>query len=464
MEQQIMELIRKERLILPGQRILVALSGGPDSVCLFHLLAEWQEALGISLGAVHVNHGLRGMESDGEEAFVRNLAKARRIPCFIHTEDVPARARRLGQSFELAAREVRYEFFEEIMRLESYDKTALAHHRNDQAETILHRLIRGSGLNGLAGMRLERDGKYIRPLLMTSRADLEAWLKGRGLEYRLDSSNDNREYTRNRIRLELIPQLESYNPDIVSTLGQMSRSLDWDRDYLEQAAATLARKQIRQEGDKVILAGEAFGEHRAMTSRLVFAALAQLKGSRLDLSASQVEDILALAAGQTGRRLDLPGGVTVYNHYGQLEWSLKRDAAGIEPRDEVRVDLSFLPETVEFPPYRIRLDFEPPQGTATRLDVTGLQELIIRRRREGDRILLPGMSEPKKVRRIFIDRKVHREDRDRVPVFTDEAGRILYIHPGICGEAFRITQNTDKILYITVMENTNHDENGSQHV
>lgn len=449
------EAVTQYEMIRPGERVLVALSGGPDSVCLFHLLVALRDSLDLELGVAHVNHGLRGMESDDEERFVRELAASWGIPCFVHTEDVAQTARRRGVSFEQAARQVRYGFFEELMRLESYDKTALAHHMNDQVETILHRLVRGAGLNGLAGMRPVRDGRWIRPLLAVSRSRILAWLESNHLPYRLDSSNDSREYTRNRIRLDLIPQLETFNPDLISTIGAMSRSLQWDRDHLEAAAGRLAAEHIHRLDDKVVIRAEGFRHDRAMTSRLVFLALEQLQGHRLDLTARQVEDILALQAGATGRSLDLPGRITVYNHYGQLEWSFKEDRPG-EPEEptELRVDLEGLPLTLEFPPYTIALSHDAPDGSAGRVDAAALtRTIIIRRRREQDRMRTLGMGGHKKVRQIFMDRRIHRGIRDRLPVFTDENGEIFYIYPGICGEAYRITQNTDKILYITVTEN-----------
>lgn len=459
MEREIAELIRKEQLIEPGERILVAVSGGPDSVCLLHLLHRLSTALDIQLGIAHINHGLRGMASDEEETFVRTLGQTLALPVFIHTEDVAATGRRLGMGFEAAARQVRYDFFEKTMKLEGYGKTALAHHMNDQVETILHRFIRGAGLNGLAGMRIRRDGRYIRPLLQTKRAAILQWLKDQGLDYRTDSSNESLAYTRNRIRLRLIPELETFNPEIIGTIAAMSRSLEWDRTYLETAAADAARDLIRREGDKVVIIKEAFRQSPAITSRLVFLAMEELKGSRLDLTAGQIADLLDLAAGQTGRRLDLRD-VTAASHYGQLEFSLKQIPEPAEQYPAQRtVDITHLPVTVDFAPYRITFSRDLPAGPADAIDAGHLGErIILRRRRPHDRIRIPGMQGHKKVRRLFIDCKIHRELRDVLPLITDESGEILYIYPGICSESFSITPNTDKILYITVMENNNNDK------
>lgn len=459
LETEIRDLILKEQLIVPGDRILVAVSGGPDSICLLHLLYGLRKVLDFEIGIAHINHGLRGEESDGEEQFVKDLAKQLELPMFVHSEDVMATSQRLGLSFELTARKVRFDYFEKIMKQEKYNKTALGHHRNDQVETIIHRLMRGAGLNGLAGMRLIRDHKYIRPLLHTPRSSIINWLKEEKISYQLDSSNESPSYTRNSIRLHLIPQLERYNPDLIKTIGTMSQSLDWDRSYLEELATEIAKKEMQKEGDKVILSEAAFKQPRAISSRLIFIALEKLKGSRSDLTMGQVLDVLDLAEGQTGRRIDLKK-VVAANHYGRVELSLKKNEGLIkEELTERTIDIAKLPLSVDFGRYQITFSNEPQESLGNRIDASRLgNKLILRRRRPQDRIQMIGMNGHKKVQRIFIDRKIHRELRDQLPIITDEKGDILYIHPGICAESFRITPKTDKILYITVMETDNYDK------
>ena len=459
LESEIRHLIHKEQLIVPGDRILVAVSGGPDSICLLHLLYGLRKALNFEIGIVHINHGLRGEESDGEEEFVKDLAKRLELPVFVHSEDVLATAQRLGLSFELAARKVRFEYFETVMKRENYNKTALGHHRNDQVETIIHRLMRGAGLNGLAGMRLVRDHKYIRPLLHIPRSSIINWLEEEKISYQLDSSNESPSYTRNSIRLQLIPQLERYNPDLINTIGTMSQSLDWDRSYLEEVATEIAKKEVQRKEGKVILSEAAFKQPRAISSRLIFMALEKLKGSRSDLTMGQVLDVLDLAKGQTGRRIDLKE-VVAANHYGQVELSLKKtEELAKEGPTERTVDITNLPLTVDFGRYQITFSSESQESHGSRIDASKLgSKLILRTRHPHDRIQMIGMNGHKKVQRIFIDRKIHRDLRDQLPIITDEKGDILYIHPGICAESFRITPKTDKILYITVMETDNYDE------
>lgn len=457
MEEKVLEYIRRDGLIAPGERILLAVSGGPDSICLFHLLLRLCPELDCSLGVAHINHGLRGAESDDEERFVKDLAKQFELPFYGTYAAIPELSRQRGTGTEATARQVRYEFFEKIMKQEGYAKTALAHNLNDQAETILHRLIRGTGLNGLAGMRSIRDEVYIRPLLSIRRSAIEAWLTERGLEARIDSSNLTSEYTRNRIRLELMPKLEDFNPDILGALSNLSETLAMDRDYLEARATALMADHLTVRGTHVIIDKAAFTEPGALTSRFIFEAIRRLTGSRADITSGHIRDILKLQAGETGHQLDLPDRLVVYNHYGDLEFSRPQTATLLtEPVSEAEtllVDLSALPFATDFGPYRIKFSWEAGAEASGRLDAGRFAgKLILRRRREQDRMKMLGMTGYKKVKNIFIDKKIHRGARDKLPVITDQTGEIAFIYPGICGEAFRITENTDKIIYITVTE------------
>lgn len=466
MEIKIARYIEQHKLILPGERILLALSGGPDSVCLFQLLLDLREKLDFSLGVAHVNHGLRGRDSEADETFVRELANSHNVGIHVTAVNVPELIKCQGTGTEETARRVRYEFFRRTMAEEGYAKTALAHNLNDQAETILHRLLRGAGLNGLAGMRPIRDGLYIRPLLETRRRDIEAWLREQGMSYRTDTSNFSLDYTRNRIRRELVPAMQEYNPDLLGSLNAMARSLSWDRSYLEEEAARLAPRFITEEEDALILGKEAFELPEAMTSRFVIEAVTRLKGARTDIHSGHILDTLTLQRGETGKSLDLGGGVMVYNHYGQLEFSLGRRSQLTLPSDsareeapsgeaEIPVNLGSLPRTVELPPYRISFDLKRPGGhwTGGTLDAAKISgDLKVRRRRAGDTMQPLGMTGHRKVKSIFIDGKVHRGIRNLVPLVTDGTGEIAYIHPGITGESFRIDEKTDRIIYITVTE------------
>ena len=457
MEAKVLEYIRRNQLILPGDRILVAVSGGPDSVCLLHLLVALRSELQCSLGIIHINHGLRGEESDREERFVEALAHKLGLPFYSKLVSISQLSQQRGIGTEETARHVRYEYFDEIMSRESYDKTALAHNLNDQAETILHRLIRGTGLNGLAGMRSIRDGRFIRPLLEIRRSEIEDWLGKKYFDFKIDSSNLVADFTRNRIRLELLPELEQFNPDILGSLSNMSEALAQDRAYLEAETQKKCAKFLIGQGTKITLERAAFHYPSALTSRLIFEAIRRSTGSAADIRATHIQAILQLQAGETGHSLNLPDQLVVYNHYGDLEFTQREKTSDSslldnEVEDQV-VELKNLPKTLEFGLFQISFGWVAEDAVSGQLDAQKVGEkLIIRRRRPHDRMKMLGMTGHKKVKNIFIDKKIHRHLRDYIPVITDETGEIAFIYPGICGEAFRITENTDKIIYITITE------------
>ena len=223
MLQTVSKYIEKHKMILPGQRIVVGLSGGADSVALLHILKRMQETMYIELFAAHVNHGLRGQAARDDAVFAEELCKRWGIPFFLKAADVRALSHTLRRTEEEAGRMVRYGFFHEVMEKVNGDRIATAHHKNDQAETILHNVIRGSGMQGLTGIRPVRDGIIIRPLLDVSRQEIEDYLIKHQLSYREDASNADPVYTRNRIRNRLLPVLaEHYNPDIVDSLTRMA--------------------------------------------------------------------------------------------------------------------------------------------------------------------------------------------------------------------------------------------------
>lgn len=227
MEGKVIREIEKNSLIQQGEKIGVAVSGGPDSICLLSLLKNFKEKYGLSLFVLHFNHRLRGIESDRDEEFVKKISAEWGIECLV--------GRSLGKNLyknEEEAREARFSFFEKIFRQSRMDKIALAHNSNDLAETFLMRMLRGSGLEGLRGISPVR-GNYIRPLLSITRPEIEGYLKTNALPFRIDKTNLDRKFLRNKIRLDLLPHLSQYNPNIIETLSNMSKHLAYDFDYIE---------------------------------------------------------------------------------------------------------------------------------------------------------------------------------------------------------------------------------------
>lgn len=448
MKDRVKRTILNHDLIKAGDRILVALSGGPDSVALCHLLLSLREDLGFHLACAHLNHSLRP-SADEEAAFVEKLCREAGLTCYIRKLPIAELAQEAKESMELTARRYRYDFFWEIMDSEGYDKTALGHHSLDQVETILMNLLRGSGLKGLGGIRVKR-GRYIRPLLEVSRADIESFLEKAGLAFCSDETNQEDITLRNHLRLKVIPGLMARQPQLTETMSRQALVVQGEEDYLEAVTEDLFSRLSAWQKDDLILQKTAFHEPPALRRRLIRRAAREVLGDLKDFGFLQVEELLDLQAGNTGK-VWFRGGLQVEQVYGDLHFSAGSlaDEKALEP---LPVDLRDLPKSLIFSDYLCRFSLEPMAG-ASRLDLASLgEEVILRTRQPGDRIQPLGMTGHKRVASLLIDGKVPRSLRDRLPVLVTKSGDIAYITPKIIGNSFRIKEKTDRILYITITE------------
>ena len=316
---QVRRTIRKHALARADTRLLVALSGGPDSVALTHLLLELQRDGDVVVaGLAHFNHQLRGAEADQDEAFCRAMAASLDLPIEVGRADVRATARATGRSIEDIARDLRYAFLEQAADRVRADAIAVAHSLDDQAETFLLRLVRGSGSRGLAAI-LPRAGRVIRPLLEISREDLRAYASDRGLLSRDDPSNRDLSIPRNRVRHELIAYLErEFNPGINRVLSREAALAREDEDYLQRQAIDLARTIVLPtKGGKTEIDTVALGSlHPALASRVVRNALTVRAHGRF-VGSDHVERLLRLADAPAGAAVDLPGQ-RAFRHAGAI--------------------------------------------------------------------------------------------------------------------------------------------------
>ncbi len=293
-----------------GERVGVAVSGGPDSVALLHALHELSTRLDITLGVVHLDHQLRGPESDQDREFVTELARKLEMEADLRSFAVAAEARAAGDNLEQAARKIRYEYFRSLVDGGRYDKIAVGHTRSDQAETVLFRLLRGSGGAGLAAVRPVLGERIIRPLIQTTREDVVAYLARHGYEYRLDSSNLDTSRARNRLRHELLPQLQrDWNPNIINTLANMA---EWSRaeeeDWAERLSALAPKHLIGADGALSFDVDLLRPLSLAATRRLMRHAIEQVRGDLLGIDFDHVESLRRLTEeGRGSGQLDLPG-------------------------------------------------------------------------------------------------------------------------------------------------------------
>ncbi len=448
MVERVLKFVLREGLISPGDRVVAAVSGGPDSVALLDVLDRIKGELGLTLFVAHLDHRLRGREAKEDAKFVEDLALSRGFPFVLGTEDVADFARRAGLSVEEGAREVRYRFLDHVARNLKADEVALGHTRDDQAETVLMRLIRGGGRRGLGGMA-PRRGKFVRPLLEVSREEILKYLKERGLPFREDSTNRDLSFMRNRVRHVLLPLLrERFNPEISEVLCREAEVWRAEDEYLQSLAEKVLADVLRDiGGGKIVLdIGGLLRYHIAIRRRVARLAYRAVAGSLPDFRST--ERFLHVA--EEGGCIDLPGGVRVQRAGEVLVLRCGdvppfRYPLAVGGRTFVReTGLVLEAELMERPPSEALKE----DGRTAYIDWRAVKgKLWVRSRLPGDRIQPFGMCGTRKVKDILIDRKVPRLLRGEVPLVVDDEGVLWVV--GVClSERAKVTEDAEKVLRI----------------
>ncbi|MCQ2551948.1 MAG: tRNA lysidine(34) synthetase TilS [Clostridia bacterium] len=314
---KIKKVIIDEELITKGERVALGLSGGPDSICLLEILFSLKEEIGFTLEALHVNHMIRGVEADEDELFLKEYCQEKGVPLTSVKLDVSALSKENDKTEEEMGRDLR---ILELKKLGA-DKIALAHNKNDQAETILMRIIRGTGVSGLCGMEIKREDGVIRPLLRTPRAEIEEFVAENNLPARQDKTNFEAEYTRNKIRLELLPKLLEFNPNIVDALDRLSASASDDEELL----SAIADEFLQSNRDKVLKIKDLSQLSDAVFARVITRYLASF-GLTEDISAVHIKALRAAVKKNVGNKtIEFPHGFNILLKNGNIK-VLKRDA------------------------------------------------------------------------------------------------------------------------------------------
>jgi tRNA(Ile)-lysidine synthase len=460
LEQRILRTIKKHEMSRPGDHVLAAVSGGADSVAMLHMLHGLREHLGIMLSVAHMDHRIRGEAARREAAFVQELANRLGIACVSEARDVPEHKIASGLSLQEAAREVRYGFFRDTMAAAGANKLALGHHADDQAETVLMRLVRGASLKGLAGIPACRDGYIIRPLIEVERREIEAWLCERGIEFVPDTSAGEQHYLRNRIRHQLLPLLrEEYNPGIVATLGRTAGLLRQDEQELETLVETMIRSHVetRQDGHTISIAAlqEAGPD---LHGRIVRQIIAGLKGDMRELTEKHIAAVIRLIENPgPSRTVQLPGPWCVRRHYGLLVFARRRQALPSfrYTRDEIPalIDIAELGVSLRFETVPIadcRAVFDNADKLAAYIAVDkSVGTVTVRQWRPGDVFYPLGAPGSKKLKDLFSDLKIPPLERRHVPVllFGD---RIAWVCGVRLDERFKVLPGAPAVLKVTM--------------
>ena len=442
-------------VVPPGSTVLVAVSGGPDSLALLHVLWAEGKAHGlVEVSAAHLDHKFRGDESAAEAAWVSAWCAERGIACEVGTADVAAWAKAEKVSKQEAARAVRYAFLEEVAARVGADWIATGHTRDDQSETVLMNVLRGTGTDGLAGIPAQ-SGRVVRPLLDVSRAEVEAYCAAQGLTPRRDPSNlESQAYTRNRVRLELLPQLaREYNPAVADALIRLSQIAGRDSAYLkEQAAAEMVRVTVRRAAGAVVLDRAGLGGlHPAILRRVLRLALAEVRGTDAGVTFEHVEAACRAVENAAGPPfgLTLPAPACTLTVRKQL---VTVTQAASEPLDSaVEVPLT-VPGTARLPggDGAVQAGWDDgPGSVGLDADAVDLPTLHLRYWQAGDKIDPAGMGgRHKKLSDLFTDAKVPRHFRRKLPLVADSRG-LLWV-PGLCvSERAKVMRETDRRIFLS---------------
>lgn len=462
-------------MIQKGDSVLIGVSGGPDSMALLHALMALSDFMDLRLGIAHLNHCLRKSAADNDEKFVRSVAKEYELPMFAEKKDILQERKKTGFSIEEAGREARYNFFNAVCQKHPFDKIAVGHHYDDNAELILLNLLRGSGPAGISGIPAIR-GKIIRPLIRTPRSEIMNFLKSQKIDYVIDQSNNDEQFTRNKIRHQLIPKLKStYNPRISETLNRLGTILQSEEEWIGALVNPLFNQVLLQSNDQRIkLSISALLDvHMAAQRRIIRKAILKIKGDLRRISFSHIDAIiLIINKNFTDANLDLPDQIRILKQADHLiiqkePQNLRTAKPPVKntkpPVFEYLVSRSAAesPNTVYIHEIktRILLNKTTPaqiqnlagQGPLTAFfDWDTLQfPIVIRNFQPGDRFSPFGMTGTQKLKKIFNTHKINPLKRATTPIFLS-SGMIIWVGGLRMADPVKITSETKTILKVEI--------------
>ena len=459
-EQKVLRFIQEQHLVSRKQKLVVAVSGGPDSVCLLHILHKLRRELGITLHVAHLDHQLRGTESEADARYVADLARQLDLPSTVESRDVQSYQCRQRLSPEEAAREVRYTFLAQVADAIGTNRVAVGHTVDDHIETILMHLIRGTGTRGLRGLQPKSQWQHlvssltvIRPLLPVSRQETEDYCQQYRLMPRIDTSNLSLSPLRNRIRQQLVPLLQSYNPRAGEALLRAARIVSDDLSFLDEVVDRLWSKVVREQENTIILDKESFLElPSALKRHLLRTGIEKLQGNLIDIETRHIEEIMAAINKPAGKKISLPEGLIFSIEYDK--YLLGTDPAALSPFPVLESEFTLkIPGQTQLSGWCVEAKITDKKGGGLSnnllsadldLDKVG-RKLTVRARQPGDRFQPLGMSQSKKLNEFMIDSKIPHSWRRRIPVVCSPE-HILWVVGYRIDERAKVAENTNQVL------------------
>lgn len=469
MQKKIISFMEENHMVEEGECILAAVSGGADSLCLLLILLNLQERKGCRVCAVHVEHGIRGADSLQDAQFVEEFCKRQQVPCKIFHCQAPEYARAHKMTLEEAARKLRYDFFDQAAEIFGADKIAVAHNQNDCAETMLFHLIRGTGLKGMCGI-LPVRGRIIRPLLCVERKEIEKYMEQKGQIFCQDKTNEALDYSRNKIRRQVLPVLEEINDQTIAHIKQASVMMTEVTELVEDLTKRAEEKYVRQGKHGIYISRRILEESIVIQKSLLHRILTETAGSSQDISSIHVQQFQELFQKQTGRRLSFPYNITAERVYDEILLRKEEGNPGRMEDQNAKEEIRILPVegVLQIPAYgyeiRTRLleehfqKEEIPKKMYTKwVDYDKIKGIMqLRTSRENDFFVISADGRRKKLKKYFTDEKIPKEERKEMLFLVDDVHIIWAIGRRI-SEDVKVTEETRRILEIQVCGGAVHE-------
>jgi tRNA(Ile)-lysidine synthase len=439
-------------LLKKGDSVLVALSGGPDSVALLYLLHEIKNEFRLKLAAAHLDHAIR-KASPKDREFCRELCRMLKVKFYSRRIDVVKLAKRNRANVEETGRKLRYDYFNSLCGKYGYRKIATGHTMDDNAETVLFNLARGSGLKGLSGIAAKR-GKIIRPLIGIRKPEIVNWLKEKKIRHRTDITNRSIKYSRNRIRNRILPELEKINPEIVKSLSRFSKNVAEDVELIDEVVVLLYEKALMKGGkSKIVLdLRKLSGYDKSLVKRVALEAFYRLSGSRKSPSFEILSRVNETISGRSGIKAPLGSGIWIEKSQNRMS-IFKAESGNLEG---IKIPLK-VPGITGIPGQNIEMRTRTlrknragslkTKPSMALLDNSKVIDPEVRFRQRGDRIRPFGMKGTKLLSDLFIDRKIPSFERDNIPLVVSR-NRIVWAAGVTISEDFKVGESTTEVLRI----------------
>lgn len=443
LQKKVESYLRQWNMIERGEHIVAGISGGADSVCLLFVLLSLQKTMGIRVTAVHVNHMLRGEAADADERFVEELCRRQHVPCRVFRIDVAKEAKKRKCSGEEAGREVRREAMRKVLVEEHADKIAFAHHQDDNAETVIMNLCRGSRVKGMRGI-LPVSGNLVHPLLCVGKTEIVEALKEQEIPWRIDATNLEDSYTRNRIRNRVMKELKEINPGTAEHISRMAEKMSELWEYMEAETGTYIRGCVEEaDGGKLIRKADLEGVPKVFREEVIRAVLCEVCENEKNLRAVHVQDVHGLMEKQPGRSVSLPYGVRALRTY---EGVLIRKKETMKKQPEEKQEIGFKIRVFD----RREGEKWPDTPYTKWFDYDIIKDrLVMRTRREGDYITVTADGKRQTLKKFFINQKIPAGRRDKIRLIAD-GDEIVWIIGYRQNKAYQITEKTVKIAEIEI--------------